>query len=533
MSLKKRFDVSLKQKMMIPLLASVLVSALLAMPLVQWELEELRSGFIATNVRDKQGEIERSIERAAQEALEKAAVFTRLPVVRNAYDIAHQGDMDAEADPYAQQARDLLRQELDAATQGFADAAGQPMKLHFHLPNGRSLVRLWRDRQVQRNGAWVDISDDISGFRPTVLDVNRTGQPVRGIEVGRGGFVVRGVAPIKSETGRQLGSVEMLADFEQLFQAAAGTGQQLLLYINADLLQVANRLQDPQKYPVLDNRYVLVSGTSAGQVEKMVSLDLLEKGSLGREIRQAEGALALAAFPVNDYRGNQIGVTVLATDTSGVNAGIRGVFTVLGAITALIMLLIVGINYFTTRAITGPIEKTVAMIRAMGRGRLDSRLHMESSDEIGQMAKTMDQFADNLQNQVVVALQSLAQGDLTYEAKPFDDEDLIGNALLKTREDLNRIVGDILAATEQIAAGSGQVSSSSQSLSQGATESAASLEQITSSMTEMASQTKTNAENAGQANILAGQTKEVALRGNEQMQDMVTAMAEITESGQN
>ncbi|MCB2183622.1 MAG: HAMP domain-containing protein [Desulfobulbaceae bacterium] len=204
-------------------------------------------------------------------------------------------------------------------------------------------------------------------------------------------------------------------------------------------------------------------------------------------------------------------------------------------ITGLIGALILGavIAFFITRSITRPIGQTVQMLNEMGKGRLGKRLKMDRDDEIGQMAKTMDEFADTLQNQVVAALQKLAEGDLTFEAKPHDDQDVIGNALLKTGQDLNRLVNEINAATEQIASGSGQVSDSSQSLSQGATEQAASLEQITSSMTEMGSQTKTNAENAGQANQLAGGARESAETGNTQMGKMVEAMGEINEAGQN
>ena len=204
-------------------------------------------------------------------------------------------------------------------------------------------------------------------------------------------------------------------------------------------------------------------------------------------------------------------------------------------IIGLLIALVIGvvIAFFITRSITVPIGKTVTMLQEMGKGRIESRLKMERNDEIGTMAKTMDEFADTLQNQVVDSLQKLAQGDLTFTAKPYDDRDVIGNALVKTNEDLNRIVGEILAATEQIAAGSGQVSSSSQSLSQGATESAASLEEITSSMTEMASQTKLNAENSTQANQLAGEARKAAETGNDQMEKMMIAMGEINQAGQN
>ncbi len=200
-----------------------------------------------------------------------------------------------------------------------------------------------------------------------------------------------------------------------------------------------------------------------------------------------------------------------------------------------IIALIVGVvlAFIMSRSITGPLTAVVLMISEMSRGHLSMRLKMDRGDEIGKMAEAMDNFADDLQNEMVAALEKLAVGDLTFDAKPKDQEDAIGSALAKTGTDLNRMVGEILAATEQIAAGSGEVSDSSQSLSQGATESAAALEQITSSMTEMGSQTKTNAENATQANQLASQAKDAAETGNGQMQNMVTAMGDINEAGQN
>ena len=206
---------------------------------------------------------------------------------------------------------------------------------------------------------------------------------------------------------------------------------------------------------------------------------------------------------------------------------------ILGALISffLISATIVAIVIKVSRSIAHPMIRTVDMLQEMEKGHLTSRLALDRHDEIGQMADSLDSFADNLQNEIVVGLQELATGDLRFEAKPKDDRDVIGNSMQKAFADLNRIVHEILAATEQIAAGAGQVADSSQALSQGATESAASLEQITSSMTEMASQTSTNAENAGQANQLAAQTRDAAEKGNAQMQNMVGAMDEINEAG--
>ncbi len=192
-----------------------------------------------------------------------------------------------------------------------------------------------------------------------------------------------------------------------------------------------------------------------------------------------------------------------------------------------------GVAYFITISITRPVTRTVHMLDEMAKGHLDMRLNMDRGDEIGRMAAVMDRFSDSLQEEMVTSLEKLADGDLTFDATPHDEADVIRNSLKKTGDDLNVMIGDILTATEQVASGAGQVSDASQALSQGATEQAASLEEITSSMTEMASQTKLNAENAAQANQLAGQTRAAAEGGNAKMQEMVKAMGEINEAGEN
>ena len=191
------------------------------------------------------------------------------------------------------------------------------------------------------------------------------------------------------------------------------------------------------------------------------------------------------------------------------------------------------VAFLLTRSITIPLNKAMVMLTELGKGRLGMRLKMDRSDEIGQMASTMDQFADHMQAEMVTGLEKLAAGDLTFTPKPYDDQDVIGTSMAKTFTDLTRIMTEISMATGQIASGSDQVSSTSQSLSQGATEQAASIEQISSSMTEIASQTKTNADNANEASRLAALAKNDAEVGNEQMQGMLQAMNDISDSGRN
>ena len=207
---------------------------------------------------------------------------------------------------------------------------------------------------------------------------------------------------------------------------------------------------------------------------------------------------------------------------------------IVGILAFVITLIIIGpLFFFFARNIIKPLSATVKMINELEAGHLDKRLKLTSSDEFGQMATAMDSFAENLQNEVVYSMQRIADGDLTFEVVPRDSEDTIRGALKKTTEDLNALISQIHAGAEQMASGASQVTDNSQSLSQGATEQASSLEEISSSMSQLGEQTKTNAENASQANQLAVVSQKAAEKGNNQMQEMIESMTEINQSSQN
>lgn len=206
-----------------------------------------------------------------------------------------------------------------------------------------------------------------------------------------------------------------------------------------------------------------------------------------------------------------------------------------GTITVGIIALLIGIilSFFISRSLTVPMKKAVNMLDDLENGHLDTRLGMQRKDEIGQMAVTMDRFADSLQDEVVDALQRLANGDLTFDIHPRDGRDVLRGSLQKLGVDLNQILQQIQTASEQIDSGSSQVSESAQALSDGAAQSAASVEEISSSMNEIGSQTSTSSEYAQQANQLASSARTSADRGSERMAEMINAMGEINEAGQN
>ncbi|MDX2493641.1 MAG: methyl-accepting chemotaxis protein [Desulfuromusa sp.] len=189
--------------------------------------------------------------------------------------------------------------------------------------------------------------------------------------------------------------------------------------------------------------------------------------------------------------------------------------------------------FMLRKMIVRPIDKVKTLLTDIGKGHLNNRLKLTQHDELGDTARTLDALAESLQSDVVAPLQQLANGDLTFDVTPYDDNDTLRHAIKKLGEDLTQMVSGLQIAGEQIDSGSSQVSESSQMLSDGAAQSAASVEQISSSMNEIGSQTNISAENAQQANQLSASAREAANAGSGRMTEMIGAMGEINEAGQN
>ncbi|MGD8399969.1 MAG: methyl-accepting chemotaxis protein [Bacillota bacterium] len=135
-------------------------------------------------------------------------------------------------------------------------------------------------------------------------------------------------------------------------------------------------------------------------------------------------------------------------------------------------------------------------------------------------------------NETSGVLQEMATGNLNVAVSGNyrGDHALLAQALNHTLDSFNEVLTDFNSAAGQVATGAQQVSDSSQVLSQSAAEQASTTEEITASMTEIATQTKQNAENAGQANQLALTAQEQATVGNSKMQQMLEAMTAINDS---
>ncbi|MEE4279162.1 MAG: methyl-accepting chemotaxis protein [Halieaceae bacterium] len=479
---------TIRFKFVVPLLVLAIILGCVGFFISRTQLTELEHSFVEIIARNKIADLERAIEDAGQAALARAAVYSKRQVVQEAYARASNGNLDDEADVDVQAARESLRAALQQELEGFAATYGSSAQIHFHLPNARSLLRVWREQQALRNGEWLDVSDDLSSFRQTVVDVNRTGKAIRGIEPGRGGFTVRGLAPILDDDNRRLGSVEVLVDFADILSSLdSQEGLSSRLYMNAELLKTTTRLRDPAAYPVLDDRFALIAGQENTHLEALVSLDDLERARKETVI-SVQGDEAVSLFPIKDYRDQQIGVLAMSQDISGPKAIVGNAELVFSGVMALLIIAPLSIGVFILqRSVTTPIGQGLAFAKTLAQGDLSAHIDLQSNDEIGELARALNEMASQLRE----------------------------------------VVRNVRDSAQNITGAASEVNSAARSISQVAASQAASVEETSASMEELRASVESNRESSQGTRRAAQDASEQAREGGAVVKQTVDAMEKI------
>ncbi len=128
-------------------------------------------------------------------------------------------------------------------------------------------------------------------------------------------------------------------------------------------------------------------------------------------------------------------------------------------------------------------------------------------------------------------VEKIASGDLSAPIKiKSGDQSSLLFAMRSMRDHLATIVGNVRSGTDSIATASGQIAAGNLDLSSRTEEQASTLEQTAASMEELTGTVKQNADNARQANQLAGSASEVAVKGGAVVAQVVDTMHDINTS---
>ncbi len=164
--------------------------------------------------------------------------------------------------------------------------------------------------------------------------------------------------------------------------------------------------------------------------------------------------------------------------------------------------------------------------------RIDTRSYSGFMKVLGDQVNQMMQAVVDPIRESTRVIQSLAEGDLTQamDGQYSGEFEVLKDALNASMENLQRMLAEIGGASSSITNAASEISKGNADLSQRTEEQASSVEETASTMEEMTSVVKQNADNARQANQLAGGAREQAEKGGEVVGSAIKAMTEINAS---
>ncbi|MFZ5799264.1 MAG: cache domain-containing protein [Thermodesulfobacteriota bacterium] len=282
-------------------------------------------------------------------------------------------------------------------------------QLHFHVPPAISFLRVHAPEKF---------GDEMAEFRPTIVQVEKTGKSISGIERGVFGMSIRGVAPVYYE-GAQIGTVEVGLSLDDPF-----------------LQEFRNTYGSDVSIYVADNSRGLASRVfSSTRGAAFLSPDLFERsyrqGEVAVRSTELDGRnMAIITGPVRDFSYQIIAVVELCVDRGPTLALLKKYAFIAAAIGLVGFGASVAFIYCIAVLYTRRIERVVESGKLIASGQRDTGISMESRDELGVMAEAINQmfvslkesrerikdYAENLEKMVEERTRSLRETEETYRA---------------------------------------------------------------------------------------------------------------------
>ncbi len=268
-----------------------------------------------------------------------------------------------------------------------------------------------------------------------------------------------------------------------------------------------------------------------------------EMMALARQGRAEEARMILEGGCVELYDSlSDVFGSIITYNTEGSDAATEesdSLYITATSLMAAVILVVILVGVFFSivivRLIKLPISEIENAATKMAEGDLDVKIAYTSKDELGVLAAQVRRLIQKLQ--VIIDdedrfLAQMAAGDFTVDT--VCEGEYTGGfypLLISFRgiaEKLNDTMLQINQSSAQVASGAEQVSNGAQALSQGATQQASSVQGLAATINEISNKVNQNADNAQQANAMAGCVRTEMNVSNEKMQQMIQAMGDIS-----
>ena len=203
------------------------------------------------------------------------------------------------------------------------------------------------------------------------------------------------------------------------------------------------------------------------------------------------------------------------------------------AVAAVILLVIIQVR----RIIGVPVQELDQAALRIADGELDQSIQYQSNDELGALADSFNRVTLRLRdyvryiNEISEKLREIAAGNLafTLENDYAGEFAKIKSSLEEISRSLNNAMGQLQAASRDVAVGAEQVSAGAMTLSQGSTEQAAEVDTLAGHIGAVSKSVQQIAQGAQKANSISQDVKAGLLESNEKMRNMTNVIQKISD----
>ncbi len=347
--------------------------------------------------------------------------------------------------------------------------------------------------------------DDTSQRRITVVEANRTGRQIAGVEQSRLSLGIFGMTPIVRD-GKVIATADVGAAFGKEFVDRAKQRFGI----------------DVGVYWLHDQQFKRLSSTFGEEV--VATQDELSGAFKGAPVQRSATVggrpAAIYVGQIKNYAGEPVAVLEVIKDTTEYEAAAASAQRELILGTVSILVIAVVIALFVARGISRPLVSITAVMHRLSSG--DTSVVIpggDRNDELGTMAQAVDVFRRNMiETQSLREAQEAAQEKAEQEKQALQrqmadrfEADVKGvvAAVAKATGEMERVVGEITASVHGTSERAAAAAAASEEASSGVSTVAAASEELASSVTEIGRQVAHSSNVAGAAVVKARQTTEM------------------------
>ncbi len=302
--------------------------------------------------------------------------------ISNAISIANDGDIKKALRLYNRKL--AIRSLQNLGTKLKSSTPFKNVKIHIHTKDNKSFVRIWKLNKF---------GDDLSGFRHSVVAVNKTNQPVNTFEVGKAGLSLRSVVPVTDNNGNHLGSLEFMQGLNSVAKSFKKNNDAFLLLMDKDLSSVKTF----KAHKIFHKHYIISQKFIDNKfLNDAKTIDF--KRLLKDKILISDKYLYTYTI-IKDFKGSKLGIAIVASPLSKVNIAVNGAKEII----TMSMFIIIGLVIFITLIITLAVNKIVILpLNSFSEGIRNffkylnkeistvTLLDTTNNDEIGIMSKDVN-----------------------------------------------------------------------------------------------------------------------------------------------